>query len=493
MLQRMNTIAPGPFDVESRGRRDGSQGPGRKQHKRTATATSSKDFPHPPTSDSAISNFPRPSTANPSGSRKPSLASISGGPRSMLDGEEQKLSSEPPLPMIENPKGHWQHPQQGPPPLLLRPENRSQTFPLSNQSRGGMDERAGSQPQRPSESSSIPRDRRPTVSAVSRPPLPLPTNITSQDVPLRPTPAKTSLQAESGGPAIHLRSPSQDDSRTDNRPKAAPPIQVPERANVASNGSSYHTPTDSISSSGSYGSDARSGSSRSSPPLSDASARPRNKTLNINQVGSSWINFQSSTDSLCLKGSKEPESDVIARGVEKSMYLQPTEPLHPHDARLEPPESPLDPVMQRGRLSPNPPPRTQLSSAAPISSPALAPPPARRKTAGNKGNCRGCGELITGKSVSSADGRLTGRYHKRCFVCKTCRQPFQTADFYVLNNYPYCERHYHQLNDSLCRACDRGIEGQYLATESKQKFHPQCFTCQVRAAYHTYHLSISSF
>jgi hypothetical protein len=80
--------------------------------------------------------------------------------------------------------------------------------------------------------------------------------------------------------------------------------------------------------------------------------------------------------------------------------------------------------------------------------------------------------------VSSADGRLTGRYHKQCFVCKTCEAPFQTADFYVMDNHPYCARHYHELNHSLCIKCDRGIEGQYLETEKRLKFHPHCFSCQ---------------
>lgn len=480
VLQRMNTIAPGPFDLASRARRDGDPGPGMKQHKRTATATttSSQDFPHPPTFKPAKSTFPRPSTANSSRSQKPSFESISGGPRSMLDREEP--SSDAPLSVTEDPEANRQHLQQEPAPLPLRHEDRSQTFPICNQSRGGMDQRVGSQPQQPAENSSAPRSRRPTVSASSRPPLP--TVVPCQDSPFRSASEQTPSQSKDSGPAIHLRSPSRDDARKGTRPQPAPPIQVPGRANVSSTGSSYHTPTDSISSSGSYGSDARSGSSRSSPPLSDASARPRTKPANVGPVGNSWINFQSSTENLHSKDIREPQSEVIPRGVDKSLYLQPRESSPQRDAKLEPPESPMDPAMQRGRLSQYPPPSNPPLSAAPTKQAALTPPPARRRTANNKGNCRGCGELITGKSVSSADGRLTGRYHKRCFVCKTCREPFQTADFYILSNHPYCERHYHQLNHSLCRACDRGIEGQYLATESQQKFHPQCFTCQVGTA-----------
>ncbi|EMC99241.1 hypothetical protein BAUCODRAFT_395922 [Baudoinia panamericana UAMH 10762] len=107
-----------------------------------------------------------------------------------------------------------------------------------------------------------------------------------------------------------------------------------------------------------------------------------------------------------------------------------------------------------------------------------------RTITGAKPTCRGCSTSITGKSVKAADGRLTGRWHKSCFTCTTCAQPFTTADFYVIANQPYCEQHYHEANNSLCHGCHRGIEGQYLETTSsstngsvEKKFHPKCFTC----------------
>jgi hypothetical protein len=94
-----------------------------------------------------------------------------------------------------------------------------------------------------------------------------------------------------------------------------------------------------------------------------------------------------------------------------------------------------------------------------------------------RGSCKSCGLIIKGKSVSSADGRLTGRYHKACFVCTTCSEPFTSAEFYVMNDQPYCELHYHKLNGSLCGSCGRGIEGQYLEDETLVKYHPGCFRC----------------
>ena len=143
----------------------------------------------------------------------------------------------------------------------------------------------------------------------------------------------------------------------------------------------------------------------------------------------------------------------------------------------------MDPAIQGGRLSPVP--RNQARSLSPARSEPQVEPLRRPTTAGrqssrpstSKGNCKGCGEVIKGKSVSSADGRLTGRYHKQCFVCKTCQEPFQTSTFYVINDAPYCERHYHKLNGSVCQTCDKGIEGQYLESERKHKFHPGCLTC----------------
>ncbi|TGZ81692.1 hypothetical protein EX30DRAFT_253618 [Ascodesmis nigricans] len=100
-----------------------------------------------------------------------------------------------------------------------------------------------------------------------------------------------------------------------------------------------------------------------------------------------------------------------------------------------------------------------------------------KRSATSKGICRGCSQPIYGKSISSADGRLTGRWHKACFVCTTCKDPFSSIEFYVLDNLPYCGRHYHELNFTLCPTCDMGIEGPCLETEDRRRFHPNCFAC----------------
>ena len=369
------------------------------------------------------------------------------------------------------------------------------------------------------------------------------------------------------------RSTSRSGERTDQRINNAPPIPKPTRAEDFDIGNPYHASTHSNSSNGSSRSDVHSGSSRSSPPLSESSYMSGSKFPEATYIDRSQYDAQSAV----VESPIQQEPPRTLRGPTKSFsrptyarpVLQSPLPEATIKPEIEPPESPMDPAIQSSRIVPfapthnqyspsnllpdEPPkpsqlqriptpsesaekvcypvhpsqhlymtkevktPRLPRTEATPVQTPSVQQPPAqkpaiekprqeiplppldtkfpippppplqrpdattptRRPTTANKGNCRGCGEVIQGKSVSSADGRLTGRYHKQCFVCHTCQGPFQTADFYVIDNHPYCARHYHVLNGSLCKTCDRGIEGQYLETEVKQKFHPHCFTCQV--------------
>lgn len=117
-----------------------------------------------------------------------------------------------------------------------------------------------------------------------------------------------------------------------------------------------------------------------------------------------------------------------------------------------------------------PPPTTTTTPTDAEIAPSGSTSPISRDKDRDRGTCKACTLPIKGKFLSSADGRLTGRYHKQCFVCTTCRAPFssQELEFYVLHDAPYCARHYHELNGSLCAGCGVGIEGQYLETEAPE-------------------------
>lgn len=484
VLQRMNSIAPGPFNPKaSRGNgiKDEAKPPvlNRNQERfaKAAPSDRSGDFEHSALVDCEDGHIQRPSTAGAEASRKLSLSSISGGPRSLLDRRPPTAPSFPSgasPPRSVHPVGDAVHDA---PPLPdfkeiavepLQQEHRSQPFPI--QSTKGIAEAGPSAPLPRRPSAGAPR-RQQTVSAANRPL----DEIGSLSL-------YKSSKVSSSPPEIRRRGTDLDPSRPNEGWNHAVP--GPTRGGVLEGGQPYHTSTESTSSNGSVRSDMKSGSSRSSPPLSDASDNLRRRPSDrMTRLDDFLHDVQGTTEHVAEKEERQQAPRLAPLSFSRPLYAKSLEQPPGMEALLSSPESPMDPAIHNGILSPIPhtsnhqaiPPVPEL----PAQIPAKRPPPARRATSGNKGNCRGCGEVIKGKSVSSADGRLSGRYHKQCFVCKTCQAPFQTADFYVLNNHPYCERHYHQLNGSLCKSCDGGIEGQYLETELKQKFHPGCFTCQV--------------
>ncbi|KAG0002430.1 hypothetical protein BGZ80_009187 [Entomortierella chlamydospora] len=84
--------------------------------------------------------------------------------------------------------------------------------------------------------------------------------------------------------------------------------------------------------------------------------------------------------------------------------------------------------------------------------------------------CKACGLKIESNIISAKDNKLTGKWHADCFRCRTCRREFPDMKFYVFKDQPYCKRHYHRLNNSMCMRCDEPIEGHCAQTmEVRQK------------------------
>ena len=272
-----------------------------------------------------------------------------------------------------------------------------------------------------------------------------------------------------------------------------PPPPVTTNHSIDTPSGALHTPSDSGLSDDSYASyTTRSiASSRSSPPSSEAGhSRNVSKVSRSDYLADEGSQRTASPDSYA--DLRPPPSQSQGRRPPAS-YTRPNlaEPipqiLSPGFPSPSAPESPMDPAIQLGGSFERYPkehsapqdPALHLAQSPPRRRPESGPRQAevRRPAPASKGNCRGCSEPIVGKSVKDSSGRLTGRYHKSCFVCRTCGDGFPTAEFYVYENAPYCEHHYHELNGSLCNTCNRGIEGQYLETDTREKFHPRCFTC----------------
>ncbi|KAL7623087.1 hypothetical protein AAE478_006766 [Parahypoxylon ruwenzoriense] len=449
-LSRMDNIVPGPFEI---GRRPGAKNSFARNNSRDYTSDSNNDSLH------VGYTLERPGTAGSSSSNRSGRSGRSG-------------SIAPPRAPRKNGYGGFGPPQRDsnefePQPLGLG--KRSETFP--DKLLKANDEVF----EAPARAPSAPGLRSDRVRGASkgngdwidtersqRP------SFGSQDA-LRPPPPRTSF----------ARPPTRDGNGRS--------VNIAEEFGASN---PYHSPSVSQSSS-------NSGFSRSSQPLSQASSN----TSPARSVGSRagvrrpsdmsgfdalLDDLQSSMDAMQTKG--QPPSPEDRSRVERE-----PSPLNSSDRRPHPPEALRVGPARLGGRDPRPSPTIKspsmpdflpsdrddpaVQSGLSKSPPAPVRPQHSRQPSRSRGNCKACGKLITGKSISSADGRLTGRYHKACFVCTTCQEPFSSATFYVLNDKPYCEQHYHKLNGSLCGSCNRGIEGQYLEDESSSKYHPRCFRC----------------
>lgn len=359
--------------------------------------------------------------------------------------------------------------------------NRTQTFPLHNNDRTSGNGPNSFIARRPSEPSPVTPAGRPPPTSQSasersvqapgsnfRPYNPSdPSSASQAQADMYPprTASRNSNRSLSGTRPFPIRRASRTDTRVDLTTLNHPPLPTQNTMSESIITSESHTSTDSASSDTSTTSVAQTSSSRtSSPQASETLARKRSNTKYGNDAAYTPL----------------PDLNL---------------PLKP-SLCFTSPESPTDPLCHQGRLSPlplgasnrSPFSATSASSASSRSSsrnPSSRGLPSRSGTlGGNRGQCRGCSQPITAgqKSISSKDGRLTGRYHKQCFACHDCHGPFETAEFYVHDDHPFCAEHYHALNGSLCSGCGKGIEGQYLEATNKkateaEKFHPACLTC----------------
>lgn len=458
IVKRMDTIAPGPFAGRADDRRpstsSGPRSPSQSftpfTHKRTNTQGSSRSNRTGVDSRISItSSASRGSIFSNGSSGLPSRPKLGAGP----------FAAMPPPPPLPPPKDEQETEgidaflarlqKETLEPAKLDQESRARTFPMRQETQDGV------------ESLARPTDR--------MPPPRRPTDIDTQSGYM--------LSSRSYNPNAS--------NHADQKEEVAPIPPMPNYAREFPS-DAVHTPSDSGLSEDSYASSGfRSvASSRSSPPISEAShSRQASKIGRLEHLNDEPIRRYQSPE-MFLDPRPAPPQPENRRGRSPEPLLEP--PKAPY---LGPPESPIDPAIQMGLPSARSyaDPRSLRDPA--LNTPGLMNPLPQasnfgskrdvnhRPTTASKGRCRGCSEQIIGKSIKDSSGRLTGRYHKECFVCRTCRAPFPTAEFYVFNNFPYCEQHYHQLNGSLCRACNRGIEGQYLETDRRLKFHPKCFCC----------------
>ena len=82
--------------------------------------------------------------------------------------------------------------------------------------------------------------------------------------------------------------------------------------------------------------------------------------------------------------------------------------------------------------------------------------------------------------------RGTSRRSAPCTVAQRggltsfAQKPFPDKSFYVYDGKPYCAYHYHEVNNSLCRAptCGQPIEGPCAVSHNGDRYHPDHFLCE---------------
>ena len=448
-------------------------------HSRNTSMSSSRDFSRPASTGAAKFHMPRPSASSSVYTRNRSTSTVSGTSRYDWDAPE--------VPLI----------------------------PSKSNSPAGLDGAFDFGLDKPKESPAVKKKEDPILESPLESPIyshkPRP-SVTAAMAPLHSIGSSSSFKpsrsmrgrkasvATTQAPPVPVEALSgQEIQKVD----VAPPISKNHSDLDLNAQNGVHTPHESTSSNGSSTSGAKSGSSRSSPPLQES---PRKYAYGHNQAPGSENSFDDFQFGIGGAPAQRRGPPEIFTGREPLLEKR-SQPVRPPSLSIQPtlpvilppePQTPdytgfsnsPDDYMISSNLDTNAEANqyhlSPLSPTMPESPtiPDYFPPPAKsasppqRLRPPDKGPCRGCGETIRGKSVRAQDGRLTGRYHKGCFVCTTCNSPFQTADFYVIKNHPYCGRHYHELNNSLCQGCNRGIEGQYLETETYRKYHSYCFTCQ---------------
>jgi len=86
--------------------------------------------------------------------------------------------------------------------------------------------------------------------------------------------------------------------------------------------------------------------------------------------------------------------------------------------------------------------------------------------------CAGCSNPLKGAFLNAMDKG----WHKECFVCAACKNPFPDGLYRKHEEQPFCERDFNELFAIRCSNCNKPIGLNFIEAFDKP-FHPECFTC----------------
>lgn len=226
----------------------------------------------------------------------------------------------------------------------------------------------------------------------------------------------------------------------------------PNKARGGLGGSSENLPTVAAVGSGGGGG-ARAPAPQSGPAVK-MSITPLRKT-------GSKVNSRSPSSASSPRSNRSPSTDVL--------------PDPSAESDEAPPDTPAPvPTSQRGGATAatfTPPPAGSPRGETPPSQQAPAPPPSSGRPP-----CARCGEQIRGAGLKA----LGAAWHKDCFVCTHCGQPF-TGKILQKDGNPYCENDFRTLFGGSqarnCRACGERITGPFMKALNGF-WHADHFVCR---------------
>ncbi|KAJ1345374.1 hypothetical protein BSLG_000887 [Batrachochytrium salamandrivorans] len=87
--------------------------------------------------------------------------------------------------------------------------------------------------------------------------------------------------------------------------------------------------------------------------------------------------------------------------------------------------------------------------------------------------CKVCHEPISGSHVSTKESK----YHKDCFVCHQCLEPFKDNVFFEADGAFYCESDHNLLHGARCAKCGEVVMGKCVSALDA-KWHIEHFNCE---------------
>jgi len=89
--------------------------------------------------------------------------------------------------------------------------------------------------------------------------------------------------------------------------------------------------------------------------------------------------------------------------------------------------------------------------------------------------CPQCGEgFLQDEQIVNCAGEA---WHRMCFVCAQCFQPFKDGVFYEYEGRKYCEGDFNVLFAPCCAKCKSFIVGRVIKAMNVS-WHPDCFRCE---------------